>query len=227
MYYRRYIKASGATDEEMIRYYKLEQQAQAYAWEFWQDTLCSLSLRLKEDTLLGFSRDILPLFFLDADLDKEYEKQTGEKIVRTGQFTWHGDRQAHIEIQLSRKTKTLNKTLQRTIRHELCHYALWLAGYPCDDDSVTFWFLAAVMDAQPYMIPENEEAKKLIKTAMNIYNEYVKDMLKGSKEFTIGMMLHYISTCTPETYESTVLPKVKDLKAQSEEWLETVENSKK
>lgn len=215
MYYRSYIEASEATDEEMIRYYKLEQQAQAYAWEFWQDTLCHLSMEQK-DSMFPINNNILPLFFFDADLDKEYKKKTGEKIEREGQFSHYGERQAHIEIKLSRKTKTLNKTLKQNIRHELCHYALWLAGYPCADDSAAFWFLAITMDVQPYMIPENEETKALISIATELYNKYVKEMPETHRLVAISIMLYQITICTSDNYEATVLPQIEGIKKMHE-----------
>lgn len=205
-----------ATDEEMIRYYNVEQQAQAYAWNFWQNTLCAMCL-MQEGTNHPFKDTILPLFFFDADLDKQYNKANPhDKIRRIGQFTYYGSKQAHIEIPIKRSQKTLSKKLKQTIRHELCHYALWLAGLPCEDASIEFWVLAAIMEAQPYMVPD-KESQEYIQTVLQIYNEKVKDMPESSiKYILIGKMVSQIHNSTANTYETEILPTINYLAAMAD-----------
>ena len=202
MDYRGFMETIEMSPEEMINYYKKEQAAQTYGWNFFQNEMCGLCWEQRDGTKV-MNDKILPLFFFDKGYDRKYEKETGEKIHRIGAFDSCGA-QSHIEIPLDGKRPNLTPKLKRTIRHEIIHYTLWLAGLPWADDSAEFWCMCEAYDGGAYEFPFEDETKiEYIRTFKAFYDKHVKRIRKRfAKNLMVGCMVQGIHTTPTDEYEA-------------------------
>ena len=111
-------------------------------------------------------------------------------------------KQAVIRVRIRGK---FDELLKQTIRHEIIHYTLWLAGLPSEDDDAEFWALSAVFDAQPYKI-FNQKNRAYYNAFKAYYDGYLKDMNDyWGQHLAIGNAVHLMSKCeSVEAYEAAL-----------------------
>ena len=134
------IDHSKLTDEEqhsldMVRR-AYETDAHMYAMYFYGDTLGKVFP--KEEFGMDFELLELPITFWTND---DYARGHGGHVHVSEKY-------ASIHVTLN--SVSFNERIQIAIRHELIHFALWYVGLPNEDDTVEFYCLASVLNANPY-----------------------------------------------------------------------------
>lgn len=76
----------------------------------------------------------IPIYY--SELNKGYNDITHE--LQNGKFNWKTNTNAPISIEIEKEYNKVNIFAERTLVHELTHYALDKLGKPFNDDSKTF-----------------------------------------------------------------------------------------
>jgi hypothetical protein len=153
---------------ELATYRKIK-ELQKYAEGFFK--------QLKSEMFCEINPNILPIYF------ELMPKNSIDEILKTNKRT-AGD------VLVNKKNKKqVNviiydvgwvdiEKLKQSVRHEICHYALYISNFNYDDnnykdDTAAFWALASYYDADPY-----EELVGLQKDLFNKYQFIVDNYTK-------------------------------------------------
>ena len=196
------------TDQEIKNYFIREQKILKYAFDFF-DEICACSMCTADSYFINNA--VLPIS-CNNEMDEilaSVERGINYKVV--GGFVKAGRKQAYIRIGIDTGNSILNKTLKRTIRHEIIHYTLWLIDLPWEDDSLPFWCLCHVFDGGAYaeLSPEDEEYYELFK---EIYDNHVKGLQWNVYHILIGVMINYLHNTPIDKFADKVMEDIKNLK---------------
>ena len=178
------IDNSGLTEEELqsvdlIRR-SYEREAHHYAISFFGYTLGQVFP--ENEYGRKFDPRFLPItFWTHGDF---FENRNG--------FTYTDDKYASINILLD--SVKFSDRLQKCVKHEILHYALWFVGLPDEDDALEFWCLATVFDAFPYVSPDNRN-KGYYDAFMNFYNGHIDGKPEEIALPMIGKAVKALSEC--------------------------------
>ena len=196
------------TEKEMCNYFIREQKVIDYAWEFFKE-ICACSFSTPDSYFVN--NEVLPISCFNEmeEILSSVEQGINYKIV--GGFVKAGKKQAYIRIGIDTDNNILNKTLKRTIRHEIIHYVLWLIDLSWEDDSLPFWCLCYVFDGGAYemLSPEDEEYFKLFK---EIHDNHVKGLQWNIYHLLVGVMINYLHDTPIDKFEEKIVDDIKNIK---------------
>lgn len=150
------VNASIRQDAEYLQ--KIE-KLKNYAKDFFK-ILCSDYFKEINDTILPIQ--FLP--FYDNRADASFEE-----LIKEGGTYKRTDKQKIIEIYRCRVSD--EEDIKQSIKHEIIHYCLDIAGLKCNDDSAVFHILATLCDAKAYMDMPLEE-QKIYDNFFKVYNDW-------------------------------------------------------
>ena len=148
----------------LLSYLAVYPDALSYAEHFFSFAAKSV-FEMQKDNEHAISGKILPIVFIT-------DGWVGGRL--NGQFSLHGN-QAAIYVLL--QDVELSEKLKEEIRHEICHYILWLAGLPHGDATPEFWALSTVFKGGPYELMKASDAK-YFKAFAEFYHGTVESLME-------------------------------------------------
>ena len=186
-------------DMEMkAHYFELLDQTQEYAREFFRDSVGYFQIENKFDKRID--DEILPIYCYDLVMSNFQGLETLEFIDGGFQASIN-NKQSIIYIGIDMMEDELSERNKQTIRHEICHYCLWVNGMGCNDDDLDFWCYAYMFDAHPYM-PLSEDDQERFIIFKKTYDKYVKDLHRFEKMYTVALMMKRIHDEDLNTFEA-------------------------
>lgn len=132
----------------------------------------------------GVSTEIIPIVFHD---DCSYEGENPD-FSRMGSLNVINDsRQNMINIYFCIEDEEQTK---QSIRHELLHYMLYLAGYKYEDDTAIFHYLCDEYDAHAYKEMPEEENKLYIRLKNALIGHEKRKQITHIKDLDFEMMIN-------------------------------------
>ena len=196
------------SQEEMCNYFIREQKVMEYGAEFFKD-LCACSI--STENCIFVNDKVIPLSCYNEMDEYLYAVEHDLKYAIQGGFVKACKKQAYIRIGIDTSNSILNKKLKQTIRHEIIHYYLWILGLPHDDDSLEFWCLCYVYDANAYqeLSVENQKYYEIFKS---LYSKHVADLQWNVKHLLTGQMISALGENSVGEYEDYVIDIVRKTK---------------
>ena len=191
------------TDIQRINYFKLEQKVYKYAREFFKEAVPYFNIYFPLDFSRCINDEIIPLYCFDKNAEIIHSLENNQDYYVTGGLLTAFN-QAVIRIGLDPNNNKLTSALKRTIRHEICHYCLWLIKRGYNDNDLDFWCYAYIFDAKSYSRLHHEDKEKF-EIFKKIFDKYIKDISYNSvKVYTIHRMMEYIEG-SMDNYEEKVI----------------------
>ena len=148
----------------LLSYLAVYPDALAYAEGFFSFVARSV-FEMQADGKHAINGNVLPITFIT-------DGWVGGRL--NGRFSVHGS-QAVIHVLL--QDVELSEKLKEEIRHEICHYILWLTGLPHDDATPEFWALSTVFKGGPYELMKASDAK-YFKAFAEFYHGTVESLME-------------------------------------------------